>query len=271
MRNLVTSATILAGLLVSTGVLAQEASAQGSGQANVGMSLPGATPATATAGTSDHDQMVGRLAVGYLGRSTIGAGSALGAADPADGVYAVTGEAPVVGVRYWLDRMIGLDLGVGIGILSGSGESQVAGGEAVEADLPSFTGFILHGGVPLALASAGHFTFQIVPEINVGFASAEIDPNGDGEGDLSMSGFHLDLGARAGSEIHFGFIGIPQLSLQGSVGLALALDSGKTTDSTPPDGTADTEISNSQTAFQTTFHNNPWDFFTANVAALYYF
>lgn len=269
MRNLVTSGTILAGLLVTTGVLGQEASA--SGQANVGMSLPGAAPATATAGTSDHDQMVGRLAVGYLGRSTIGAGSVLGPDfgfdDP---VYAVTGEAPVVGVRYWLNRTLGLDLGVGIGILSSSGEVEV-GGTAVDADLGSFSGFILHGGVPLALASAGHFTFEIVPEVNVGFASAKVDPNGDGEGEVSMSGFHLDLGARAGSEIHFGFIGIPQLSLQGSVGLALALDSGKTTDSTPADGEPDSEFSTRQTAFQTTFHNNPWDFFTANVAALYYF
>src|SRR5688572_13713992 len=47
-----------------------DASASTSGSAQVGMALPGAAPqAAAVAGNSDHDAVVGRLAVGYLGRS----------------------------------------------------------------------------------------------------------------------------------------------------------------------------------------------------------
>ena len=263
MRNLVTSAAVLAGLLVTTGALAQEAQ----GQANVGMSLPGATPAAARAGTSDHDQMVGRLAVGYFGVTQVGAGAGVGD-DPGDSAYSVVGDAPVIGVRYWLNQTIGIDVGVGIGIMGG--KDTLEGDPDVEADKPSFTGFNLHGGVPLALASAGHFTFEIVPELNVGIGSAGEDPNGDADGETSYSGFHLDVGARAGAEIHFGFINIPQLALQGSVGLALAIDSGKTT-VTPPMAGPDVVQKSSKTTFTTTVQGEPWDIFTGNIAALYYF
>ena len=76
MRKSVIVAGVVAGLTTALAASAQDASGQTSGQANVGMSLPGATPATAAAGASDHDQMVGRLAVGYLGRATVGAGAA---------------------------------------------------------------------------------------------------------------------------------------------------------------------------------------------------
>ena len=75
MRKTVIVAGIALGLTTALGASAQETDGQASGQANVGMSLPGATPAAAATGASDHDQMVGRLAVGYLGRATVGAGS----------------------------------------------------------------------------------------------------------------------------------------------------------------------------------------------------
>jgi hypothetical protein len=72
----------------------------------------------------------------------------------------------------------------------------------------------------------------------------------------------LDLGARAGSEIHFGFMGIPQLSLQGSVGVRLNMNS---TSGDPGDN------STSHFDLATTVGDNPWNIFTSNVAALYYF
>src|SRR3954471_22715769 len=51
---------------------AADASASTSGSAQVGMALPGAAPqAAAVAGSSDHDSVVGRLAVGYLGRNGV--------------------------------------------------------------------------------------------------------------------------------------------------------------------------------------------------------
>lgn len=214
------------------------ASANASGQ--VGMALPGAAPqATAVAGASDHDAVVGRLAVGYLGRSV--ATNGLGGAIP----------VPVIGVRYWLSDMLGIDAGLGFGIASSSTKNPMG----VKTDGPSFHAFMLHGGVPLSLASAGHFSFQVVPEMNVGFAGSSQDP-------ASTSTFHFDLGARAGAEIHFGFINVPQLSLQGSIGARMNIDSSS---SDPGDG------GSSAFTLATTVGDNPWNIFTSNVAALYYF
>jgi hypothetical protein len=212
----------------------------------VGMALPGSAPqAAAVAGASDHDAVVGRLAVGYLGRSV--------AFNGLPGANAV--PVPVVGIRYWLSDMIGIDAGLGFGIASAS--SKNAAGTSTDA--PSFHAFMLHGGVPLSLASAGHFSFQVVPELNLGFAGSSQTVAGM---DQSLSAFHLDLGARAGAEIHFGFINVPQLSLQGSIGARMNIDS-----SSADPGDA----GNSAFSLATTVGDNPWNIFTSNVAALYYF
>ncbi|HEY6081481.1 MAG TPA: hypothetical protein VIW29_21850 [Polyangiaceae bacterium] len=223
---------------------APAASAETSGSAQVGMALPGAAPqAAAVAGTSDHDSVVGRLAIGYLGRNAIALDATVGGA--------VTIDTPVIGIRYWLSDMVGIDAGVGFGLTSGSASAM-----GVSADNPGWHAFMLHGGVPLSLASAGHFSFQIVPELNVGMAGSS------GEMDVSESAFHFDIGARAGAEIHFGFIDVPQLSLQGSVGVRMNIDS---TSTDPGD------FSTSSFSVATTVGDNPWNIFTSNVAALYYF
>lgn len=210
--------------------------------ADVGMAAP--APAEAAPGGSDHDQMAGRLAIGYLGKSQA---SLRGFDDT---------SAPVIGVRYWLDSFMGID--AGLGFVSTGGSTEDATGTST--DSPSSLAFILHGGVPLSLASEGHFSFQIVPELNLGIASG----TNPGAPDTDVSGFSLDIGARAGSEIHFGFIGIPQLSLQAGIGLFLSLDSTST-------DTAGTETSASQTTISTTVNGNPWDIFTSSISALYYF
>jgi hypothetical protein len=127
---------------------------------------------------------------------------------------------------------------------------------------------MLHAGVPLSLASSQHFSFQIVPELNIGMASAtqELGPP---EPDNELSGFHLDVGARAGAELHFGFIVVPQLSLQGGVGLAFAIDN--TSASNGGGSDPESEIEDKTTSFGTTLAGNPWDIFTGNISALYYF
>jgi len=242
------------------------------------MALPGATPqAAAVAGSSDHDSVVGRLAIGYLGRNTVGIGALpvmpAGGPTAADGPDGV--DTPVIGVRYWLSDMLGIDAGIGFGIGS-SGSSADNGTTTVDADGASTIAVLLHGGVPLSLASAGHFSFQVVPELNVGFASRSAtkpDPlNAMGEVDVSAGGFHFDMGAHAGAEIHFGFIGIPQLSLQGSLGARLAIDATSTEDVVNVGGVNQT-VKTSQSTFRlnTTVGDNPWNIFTSNVAALYYF
>ena len=283
MRNLTIAAGTLASMLIAGGAYAEEAAASGSGSANVGVSLPGANnppaaaapAAAATPGGSDHAQMVGRLAVGYFGITNTGAaanvppGGGVANTGPNDSPYGINGQAPVVGVRYWLDPMIGIDAGIGMSMVSGT----INDGDPATPDYKrgSFTGFLIHGGVPLALASADHFTFEVIPEINLGFAGGSEDTNGAAAGKIEYSGFHFDLGARVGAEIHFGFIKLPQLSLVASVGLRFDSDSGKTENSQVPAGAATIKTSTSRSEFHTTVGSNPWAIFTDNVAALYYF
>lgn len=218
-----------------------------------GVGLPSAAPAP---GDSDHSKMVGRFAVGYLGTQTMRVGNVDGA-----GGFNGTVTAPVIGGRYWLDNMVGID--AGIGFLLSSGSTEVAG---TSTDKAGVTAFILHGGVPLSLADSGHFSFQIIPEANIGFAGT-----GDtlaGPNELSGSGFLLNVGARAGAEIQFGFIGIPELSLTGSVGLFLTHSSSSVTSKV---GGTETDSSDTNFSIATTLGPDPWDLFTGSISALYYF
>ena len=209
--------------------------------------------ARAYAGDTDHDAVVGTLAIGYLGRRSM-----LVANSPGTDVEL---NAPVIGVRYWFSPLLGLDAGLGMAVASNS-TSATPGGDGPGS---SSSAFILHGGVPLALAASQHFAFEVIPEMNLGFGSTSFDGLAGAPG-TSGSGFHIDLGARAGAEIHFGFIGLPKLALQATVGLAFAVDSRKFENDA--DGTSTTR---STTSFATSVQDSPWNIFTSNVGALYYF
>ena len=104
--------------------------------------------------------------------------------------------------------------------------------------------------------------FEITPELNVGFVSNTVEVGMD---ELEQSGFHLDIGARAGGEIHFGFIDVPEVALQAGVGLRYAMDS------TSAEIDSDNNASATTSSFGTTVGDNPWSIFFANIAALYYF
>ena len=83
-----------------------------------------------------------------------------------------------------------------------------------------------------------------------------------------LSGFYFDIGARAGAEIHFGFIGVPELSLQGTVGLALQRQSVSATTTVAG---AESSVSDGTTRIGTSLQAPPWAIFTNNIAAIYYF
>jgi hypothetical protein len=187
-----------------------------------------AAPPPADTG-NDHDSVVGHFGVGYFGIQDLPIGTA-----------ATKGEgniiAPVIGARYWIMPKLGIDAGVGF------------------SDSSNGWGVALHGGVPLALATSHHFTFEVTPEATLAFT---------GNSNMgSYSGFLLDLGARAGAEIQFGFIGIPQLALQASVGLYLQHQAYGYPGNTP---------SVANTTLATSFNGDPWGIFTDNISALYYF
>ncbi len=255
MKQIIALGTATLGLLLGSVAYAQTT------EASASLTTTGGAKTTDTgmvAGNSDHMNVVGHLGIGYLGRRT------MFIADPTSGTGAPTDvNAPVLGVRYWLDPMLGIDAGLGLSFTGGS--QTLPGGGSV--DKVGSTVFILHGGVPLSLASAEHFSFQIVPELNLGFASATEQL--DGAPDNELSGFHLDLGARAGAEVQFGFIDIPQLSLQAGVGLSFAMD--RVSASNPGGTDPAQKAKDSTNTFGTTLDGNPWDIFTGNIAALYYF
>ncbi len=147
------------------------------------------------AGDTDHEGVVSHLGVTVFSPETIPLPAFAGA--PAG----VT-TAPVIGVRYWMMANLGIDAGVGIGWFTGSAPSPFA--------------MAFHVGVPIALASSKHFTFLVLPEANLAFAH-ENQPV-PGAANNTADGFLFDIGGRVGAEIQFGFIGIPQLALQGLSG-----------------------------------------------------
>ena len=211
---------------------------------------------------SDHEKVVGHIGVGYFGFTTL----------PLSGGNGIptTVAAPIIGVRYWLAEKIGLDLGVGFGLTTGSTET-VGGGQTTTTDAPSVFGTALHAGVPLVFAHQKHYKFLLVPELNVGFAKATFTPNvapgQPAQPDISHSGFHLDVGARIGAEIHFGFIGVPSLALQATVGAFIRRDATKTS-SEPNGGTVSS--STGVTSFGTSVQSDPWALFANNISAIYY-
>jgi hypothetical protein len=168
---------------------------------------------------------------------------------------------------------------VGIGLLSGSVESYVPNNPATGAPLKykqdkvSLSAFVFHVGVPIALASAKHFTFEAIPEVNLGFASGTIKdqapPNPAGavvptRADVKLSGFMLDIGGRIGGELHFGFIGVPELSVLGTVGLAFSTRKQSA-------AVGGNTASNTDTTIGTSVQDTPFGIFSRNIAALYYF
>lgn len=209
------------------------------------------TADAAEAGGNDHDLFIGRFAVTYFGVSRIPI------ADDEAGPSEVV--APTVGIRHWFTPMIGLDAGLGIAIAGGSDD---VGDEST--DLSTTTGVLLHAGLPLALSCGQHFCFEVIPELNFGFASATYEGAGPGGDDIDVSGSRFDLGARVGGEVHFGFMDIPQLSLVATVGLHYRRTSWGAE-------AGDSEASSTRFAFGTSVQGDPWAIFTNNISALYYF
>ncbi len=224
------------------------------------VAAPAAQPAPAPVvedadeGPSDHEAMVGRTAVGYLGLAAVPVGD--------DSV-----TAPVIGIRHWMSRGAGLDLGIGFGFQRTSQTTLVEGIPDIEGPRTLAVGVAAHAGLPLAFFYRRHYAFLLVPEVNVGFGTATIDPDPDFDDDeTKLRGLLFEGGARIGSEIHFGFMGIPELSLQASVGAYARYTWTQEEDV----GTMLRDRADSLT-IGTTVQGDPWDIFAGSITALYYF
>ena len=190
-----------------------------------------------------------------MGANTVPIGSAGGAVD--------TVTAPALGIRYWAGDLIGIDVGIGIGYIGGTAS---VGDMSVPAD--NAFAMTIHAGVPLAIFHEEHYKFLIIPELNFGvstgtaFGAAMSDDRG-------RNGLLFQIGGRVGTEIHFGFMDVPQLSLQASVGLYFEY----TTAGLGEDQNVPMAPSQSVTAFGlgTSVQGEPWDILLGALNALYYF
>jgi hypothetical protein len=204
--------------------------------------------APAETGPSDLDPSVRRWAIGYAGISQVPVGS------PAVPVATV----PAVGLRYWSSPTMGIDLALGFGWAGGS--QDVAG---TSTDKDSVFAFVFQGGVPFALSTHRHVSFQVIPFLSAGYGKQSISAAGGGYS-TDYSGLRLDVGARAGFELFFGFIGIPELALSATVGAQFEMVKFS-------QDVAGTSASDTTLSISTTVEKNPWDIFAGNVAARYYF
>jgi hypothetical protein len=210
------------------------------------------TPSGRIAG-SDHELFVGRFGIGFFGVLSVpimGCGEAAACVPNGD----ATVPAPTIGGRWWWKEEMGIEAALGLYFAS---ESFPA------ADVNQF-GFALHGGLPLALVDSGHFVFELVPQLNLGFASGSHESTGPGGVNTDTSGFLFELGARTGAEIHFGFIDIPQLSLQGTLGLMIRHESRSAE-------TGGATVDTNSTSFATGVDGAPWAIFTGALTAIYYY
>lgn len=219
-------------------------------------------------GITDHEKVVGKFGVGYFGvtQQPIGQGA------PA-AVTTASVSTPVIGVRYWMAEKMGIDVGLGFNFFS-SGSTVEASGKSTDTAGPAVLAFAVHGGLPLVFAYGKHYKFLGVPELNFGYATqteqAQNVPAGTvTPADIKRHGLRLDLGGRVGTEIQFGFIGIPELALQASVGLNIRYQSwGNSQDAygTVPASSSSRHATN----FGTTVQSDPWALFTNNISAIYY-
>lgn len=211
-------------------------------------------PATAqpTDTRSDHARMVGHLAVGWMGVTDVPIGGR-------SGVEAVA--TPAVGVRYWISELVGIDVGLGLGFTGGTVEDGTT-----SAPIDNAFGMLIHGGVPLAIFHTQHYAFLIIPELNLGFSAGTLYGTLP-ELDQGRSGFVFSIGGRLGGEIHFGFMNIPNLSLQASVGLYFEYSQAGVSANRNGAGRAGV----SGYSLGTTVLGEPWDIFLGSLQALYYF
>jgi hypothetical protein len=187
-------------------------------------------------GESDHDGHVGSLALGFLGTRFVPAAqphpTAAVVLTP-EGNATVTIEpdevtVPLFGMRYWINDTVGAELAFGFNV--GGGDETIESpnadptlSQSSERALPSTKAFCGRLGVPLSVFSSTHYNFMLIPELDVGYTSSTLEDfelSTTGEAlDLQLSGFVFGVGGRVGAELSFGFIDVPQLSIQSAWGL----------------------------------------------------
>jgi hypothetical protein len=196
--------------------LPEAAAAPPASAAAAAPAAPAAEPATETPGPiptsdqtpapSDHDAVVGHVGVSARKVDTgplplslrPGQGCAVDMSTPC------TVTLGAVGARYWMNRNLALNGYLALGTGGGSLGSQ---------DLDTYLGIGPIVGATLLLANWRHLAIGASPEL--GFIWFR--PAGSGAGSTLL----LQMSASLEGELHFGFVGVPALSIGLQAGAAL--------------------------------------------------
>ena len=200
---------------------------------------PGGAEAPPSAGSSpngegDHAEMSHNVGLTFFGVHSLTLGRpalAIGAPDSAFGL-----ALPTAGLRIWFGTL-GLDVGLGFGYRTVTADEwNGATYDITPGSVTDAIGFRLHAGLPIVLQSGAHHAMLIIPEADLGYGSTTFVQNpSDGTFDLTMASLEFDLGARVGMEIHFGFFGVPELSMQLTIGAGLRYRNNSVTNLRPLD------------------------------------
>jgi len=279
--------TSLATLLLATTALADEPATWESAppaavEPPVSQSVPAAAPlpaaAAAAPSTNDHRLRAGRIALAYLGLRVVPGltldGTTVSIDSTGSASLAVTPDdsaVPLFGVRYWFGPNLGLDVGAGFGTERGTFTRLVPNPDPAldrteEGASARRTTFAARVSVPISFHSGRHHNLLVIPELDLGYSTATLPgfrQSTEGQAlDLRLTGFGFGAGARLAGELHFGFWGVPELSLQASWGLRLDSDRRR-----GAIGVAETTLSG--LAVGTTASSDPWRLVAGGLALMY--
>lgn len=213
---------------------------------------------------SARERMLNTWGFGFLGTSSVFKATPAITMGQFGAVQVDRSTVPMLGVRWWTPfKRLGLELGVGA-MVSGS-YSDVAMPGMTPGEGPTTTEFLVHVSAPLVLGSTQHTIVFLAPEARAGLSRFQPDTSGTGV----LTATTLDFSLKAGVEIFFSFLGLPNLSIEAGVRAGLVYEARQFVTSRPLQG--DLVSVSSQTRFQTSLIANPWDLFTSTLAARYYF
>ena len=94
---------------------------------------------------------------------------------------------------------------------------------AVQTNSPTSFGIAVTAGVPITLTAHRHINFHVAPFIGFaqGVSSLDVYVPNQPPTSYVLSNTIFRLGGRAAAEVHLGFLGLPQVSIEASLGLYL--------------------------------------------------
>ncbi|MDP2271759.1 MAG: hypothetical protein Q8N23_33230 [Archangium sp.] len=202
----------------------------------------------------------GTVGVGYLGVAGMtplfgGLGGGLGGLGS---LSAFRVSAPILGVRWWFrDSRLGLDLGLGAMVTAGSETSGAL------TNTPSLQ-LVAHAGLPIAIASTQHVIVLLAPELRAGYSTLLND------GSFALTGSLLELALRGAVELFFGFIGVPELSLEAAIRVGFMREAQGLSNFAPL-GPGGNTLTNETFRFSTSLSGDAGSVIASTLSLKYYF